>query len=271
MERRNFVASTVAAVLGPGLGTASGSAGPAPEAVAKDGPRLFELRSYLFRFGPMESRFAEYAKVALVPALNRAGVRPVGAFTVAIGSESPSLHLLLPHPDAASVVQLDARLAGDAEYRRAGAAPHGLPAGDPPYVSLESSLMSGFDTLPGIEVPSGAAAVPTRVFELRNYVSPNRAAGRKKIEMFESAGELAIFRRLGLTPVFFARNVVGPRLPSLSYMLVFPDMAAREKAWAAFRDDPEWLKLRTTSGFGNAEIMASIHIRLLRPTDYSQV
>jgi hypothetical protein len=275
MERRTFVSGTLGAVAGSGLASSAaagaGAASAPAEPSTKPAPRLFELRSYLFRFGPMESRFADYAKGALVPALNRAGIRPVGAFTVAVGSESPSLHLLLPHPDASSVVGLDAKLSGDEEYRRGGAALLGLPASDPPYVSLESSLMAGFDSVPGIEAPTGDAAGAGRVFELRTYVSPNRAAGRKKIEMFESAGELRIFRRLGLTPVFFARNVVGPRLPSLSYMLVFPDMAAREKAWAAFRDDPEWQKLRTTPGFGNAEIMTSIHIRLLRPTDYSQI
>jgi len=82
---------------------------------------------------------------------------------------------------------------------------------------------------------------------------------------------MAIFKRVGLTPVFFGRNVVGPLLPSLTYMLVFPDAAGREKTWAAFRDDPGWAKLRTTPGFTQLETVSTIHNLLLRPTDYSQI
>ena len=51
----------------------------------------------------------------------------------------------------------------------------------------------------------------------------------------------------------------------------FADMAAREKSWATFREDPEWVKLRTTPGYGNAEILTSITNLFLRPTDYSQI
>ena len=89
--------------------------------------------------------------------------------------------------------------------------------------------------------------------------------------MFEKGGEIAIFRRVGLHPVFFARNVIGSNLPSLTYMLVFADMAAREKSWAAFREDPEWVKLRATPGYANADIVSGIDASLLRPTDFSQL
>lgn len=89
--------------------------------------------------------------------------------------------------------------------------------------------------------------------------------------MFEKGGEIAIFRRLGMAPVFFGRDLVGTRLPSLTYMLVFPDMPARDKCWADFGADPEWVKLRTAPGYGNAEILSGTNVALLRPTDYSQL
>ncbi len=261
MERRDFVSASVAA----GLAAAAG------ESAAQEGKRvqLLELRQYRLRFGPMESRFSEHAKTTLVPALNRAGIAPVGAFTVSIGPDSPSLFLLLPHASAESVATLDERLEADAEYRRASAAILALPATDPPYERLDSSLLSSFKTMPALK-PAGPLA-PGRVAELRRYESPNEPAGRKKIEMFEEAGEIAIFRRLGMTPVFFARNLVGPRLPALTYMLVFPDVAAREKGWAAFREDPEWVKLRSTPGYANADILTSTHVQLLRPAAFSQI
>jgi len=272
MDRRDFVAASLGASLVPVRAHAHASeAGVTAGGSPAPTPRLLELRRYRFRFGPMEARYAEYAKHALLPALNRAGIKPVGAFTVLVGPDNPALHLLLPHPSADSVATLAARMGSDLEYQHAAAAFRSLPASDPPYHRREASLMVAFDTMPTVAAPAGPLAAPSRVFELRTYESHSEAAGLKKIEMFEKAGEIEIFRRTGLVPVFFGRNVIGPALPSLTYMLVFPDLAAREKSWAAFREDPEWVKLRATPGYTNAEIVTSTHNLLLRPTDYSQI
>jgi hypothetical protein len=269
MNRRDFVAAAGGASLLPALGNAGEPAqGGGGTSTA---PQVLEMRRYRLRFGPMESRFGEYQKNVLLPALNRAGVKPVGAFSVSVGPDSPTVHLLLPHANADSVLTLTARLSADAEYQRGAASFRSLPASDPPYVRRESSLMLAFAGAPTLEVPAGPLAAASRVFELRTYESHNEAAGAKKIEMFEKAGEIPVFRRVGLQPVFFGRNVVGTNLPSLTYMLVFADMAAREKNWAAFREDPEWVKLRTTPGYSNAEILTNITNLLLRPTDYSQI
>ena len=270
MNRRKFVAASVGASLVPGLG-ARASAGEGAAGAPAGPPQLLELRRNRLRFGPMEARFAEYQKDVLIPALNRAGVKPVGAFSVSVGPDSPSVYTLLPHPNAESLATLALRLAEDPEYRRGAASFRGLPATDPPYVRRESQLLVAFDSMPRVEPPAGPLAAASRVFELRIYESHNDAAGQKKIEMFEKAGEIALFRRLGLNPVFFARNVIGTNLPCLTYMLVYADMAAREKAWTAFREDPEWLKLRSTPGYTNAEILTNVTNLLLRPTDYSQL
>jgi hypothetical protein len=270
MKRRDFVATSVGASLAPGVSEGAQAGGAVP-AGGMASPQLLELRRYQLRFGPMEARFADYQKNVLLPALNRLGVKPVGAFTVAVGPGSPCVYLLLPHAQPDSVATLAGRLAADADYRRGAEVFRNLPASDPPYVRRETSLMLAFATTPVVETPSGAAAAASRVFELRTYESHNEAAGLKKIRMFEEEGEIAIFRRVGLSPVFFGRTVAGPGLPSLTYMVVFADMAAREKAWAAFREDPAWVKLRSTPGYSNAEILTNIDNLLLRPTDYSQI
>lgn len=217
----------------------------------------------------MAARFSAYAKDALVPALGRAGISPVGAWNVSFGPQSPTLHLLIPHANADSVVTLDARLARDAEYGRAAQSFLALPPSDPPFERCDSSLLAAVATLPGVRKPEGPAASPSRVFELRTYRSPSEPAGRRKIEMFEAGGELAIFARLGLHTVFFGRDLVGGGLPSLTYMCAFADVAARERAWAAFREDPEWIKLRDQPVY--ADIVSGIDATLLRPADYSQI
>ena len=65
----------------------------------------------------MVTRYHEYAKNALVPALNRAGVKPVGAFNVAVGPDSPTVYLLLPHAERGRDARRSrSRLNDDAEY-----------------------------------------------------------------------------------------------------------------------------------------------------------
>ena len=268
MERRAFLAASTAAAVtsADALAAASGAAqGPG----TPSRPQVLELRRYRLRNGALASRFASYAKDALVPALGRAGLAPIGAWNVAMGPDGPTVHLLIPHPDAASVVTLDERLAADGDYRTAAASSLALPPGEPPFLACDSSLHAAVATMPGVEKPSGPAAGKDRLFELRTYKSATEAASRRKIEMFEAGGEIALFRRVGLLPVFFGRDLVAPGLPSLTYMVVFADAEAREKAWAAFRDHPEWVKMRDDPRY--AETVSSIDSALLRPTDYSQV
>jgi hypothetical protein len=92
----------------------------------------------------------------------------------------------------------------------------------------------------------------------------------KKIEMFNE-GELAIFRRAGLAPVFFGEALAGPKLPNLTYLIVFDDMAAHDRCWGAFGRDPAWRKLSTTPGYTDAEIVCNISNVFLRPLAGSQI
>ena len=157
MERRAFLAATTAAAV-TSTDALAGAAGAAAEPGTAARPQILELRRYRLRNGALATRFAAYAKEALVPALGRAGLAPIGAWNVAMGPDSPTLHLLLPHPDAASVVQLDARLEADAEYRKAAASSLVLPPADAPFLSCDSSLHAAVGTMPGIEKPTGAVA-----------------------------------------------------------------------------------------------------------------
>src|SRR2546427_491319 len=83
------------------------------------------------------------------------------------------------------------------------------------------------------------AAKKSRIFELRTYESHSKKANKKKIEMF-NRGEIAIFRRTGLTPVLFGETLIGAKMPNLAYLLVFETMAEHDKNWGQFASDPEW-------------------------------
>jgi hypothetical protein len=71
--------------------------------------------------------------------------------------------------------------------------------------------------------------------------------------------------------VFFSRTFAGPKMPSLTYMLVHENMAARDKSWGAFSSDPDWRKLAATPGYTDPEIVSNITVAYLRPAQYSQI
>ncbi len=178
--------------------------------------------------------------------------------------------VLIPHKSIESFATALDRVRSDADYQKAGAEFINAPAADPSYVRVEGSLLVAFEAIPKLEVPVAAKENKPRLFELRTYESHSKKANKKKIEMFNQ-GEIAIFRRTGLQPVFFGETLIGPRMPNLTYLLVFENMAAREKNWGAFGSDPEWKKLSGTPGYTDAEIVSNISNIFLRPTSYSQI
>jgi NIPSNAP protein len=268
MERRKFLASSLVASLAGGVNQKNFAA--PQERSEKPQPEYYELRLYHLRRGPKTRLFDDFYREAAIPAMNRNGVRPVGVFSVMFGPDNPTMYVVLPHKTIDSFINANDRVRSDADYQKAGAAFINAVASDPAYVRVESSLLMAFEGVPRLQVPPMTAGNKPRIFELRTYESHSKKANKKKIEMFNK-GEIAIFERTGLRPVFFGETMIGARLPNLTYMLVFDDMQSRDKNWAAFGTDPEWKKLSATPGFTDAEIVSNISNVILRPTSYSQI
>jgi hypothetical protein len=234
-------------------------------------PEVYIWRQYILRTGTQPRKLSEYLQTAAIPALNRLGHAPVGVFEAVAGVPSPTAFLLIPCPSLESAGQLEAALERDTTYVKAAAPYIDAPATDPAYVRQESSLLAAFPKVPRVEIPAGTAARSPRLFELRTYESPSEKAHRAKVRMFEELGEVEIFRKVGLTPVFFARTVIGPRMPSLVYMLVHENMAARDKSWDGFRTSPDWKKVSATPGYADADLVSNITTVFLRPGAASQI
>ncbi len=259
MQRRSFIQASLAT-----MGSAAAAA-PVAAAERQDNP-MFEVRTYSSKAAKQPVLDA-YLSKAFLPALKRLGIGPVGVF-VEKGKEDPrSVYVLIVYPTADAVATLSARLAADQEYARAGEEYFAAPATDPVYRRIESSLLVPIEGMPKLEKPDTSKP---RLLNLRIYESHNERAGKKKIEMFNK-GELAIFRRVGLTPVFFAETIIGPAMPNLTYLLVFPDDVAREAAWQRFRADPEWLKLKAIPEYADKEIVSRITNKILTPAPYSEI
>lgn len=268
MNRRSFLATAATATL-----TASTAMPPDARAAAAPGGftrEFYELRRYHLRRGPKQKVFDDYLRLAWLPAMGRLGIGPIGVFSVMLGPESPSTWVLVPYASLDQFASIPARLRDDAEYKTAAIEARSAPASDPTYLRFESSLLGSITSVPKLEVPPQTKEGRGRLFELRTYESHSKSANTKKIEMFD-IGETAIFRRNGLTPVFFGEALIGSRLPNLTYMLVFDDLAGRDQAWKSFVGDPDWKKLSATPGFTDPEIVTDISNQLLRPTAYSQI
>ena len=268
MQRREFLAASAAAALGLGV------AGHASAAEGAAGKQLIELRTYHFKSPEKLKAFEAFFAEAAAAALGRAGVEPAGAFKLLakdnpdlkLGADLTDLYVLLPHRSFESLITMDARLAADEAFVDAGRAVLMAPKNDPAYLRYESTLMLGFDHFPQVQAPSKAAG---RVLQLRIYESHTEERAKKKIHMFNEGGEIEIFRRVGLNPVFFGQAVAGAKLPNLTYMLGFDDEAAMKKAWDAFRADAQWKTLSKDETY--KDTVSNITPMVLRPIAGSRI
>jgi hypothetical protein len=259
MKRREFLTAASLA----GIASMSSLAAAAE---GDDGKReYFEWRKYRLHVGSKKSLVGDFLRKVGIPAMNRIGIKPVGAFNAMYGPNSPTLYVLLVHKSLDSVVNSASLLMEDKEYRKAGADFINTPLSEPAFVRMESSLMVAFKDMPKLEVPENRR----RIFELRTYESHSIKAAKKKIEMFNEGGEIAIFKKTGLRPVFFGETLIGPQMPNLTYMLVFDDMADRDKKWGIFGGDPGWKKLRADTAY--KDTVSNITDIILRPAPYSQI
>ena len=259
MDRRSFLAAGLATVTaGPVLAGLGGSQ-------SSTSRQFFELRQYHLRSGSNKGRVGRFLNDVGIPAMNRVGIKPVGVFEAMYGPNKPTLYVLMVHPSLESVSTASTRLMDDETFRKDGAEFLNAPLSDPSYIRYESSLMAAFTHMPQIEVPEAKK----RIFEMRIYESHSVKASKKKIEMFNEGGEIALFKKTGLTPVLFGETIVGPQQPNLTYMLVFEDMADRNARWQTFVNHPEWRQMSSNPAY--KDTVSNITDIILRPTGYSQV
>jgi hypothetical protein len=110
MKRREFVAASCLAGLAP-LGAVAQAAG-SDDSAAKD---FYELRLYHLGDGAKLKPFEDFVREAAIPALNRAGIEPVGVFGPAEGDD-PYVYVLLRHKSLESAATVTQKLGDDAQF-----------------------------------------------------------------------------------------------------------------------------------------------------------
>lgn len=232
--------------------------------------QYYEIRSYILGASGDAAAIDQYLSEALIPALSRQNVGPVGVFTNANNdeSDSPRIVVVIPYSSADSIQPTNKAVTADTQYQ-AAAKPY-LDRGpkDAPYQRIESELLVAMDCMPQLKVQQDSLANSDRVYELRIYESGNERLGNLKVDMFNN-GEVPIFYGSGIQPVFIGQAVVGPYTPNLSYLTVYGNDTARDEAWKAFRAHPDWQVLKNVAKYKGT--VSKIHKFILVPKSYSQM
>jgi hypothetical protein len=264
MQRREFLAASLATSA---IAVARGADAQAP---AAHGREYYQIRRYHLQSGPQTALTEHYIADSLIPALTRRGIGPIGAFKVDIGPETPVFYLLISSTSVETLAGLDLQLAQDGEFLKSAEAFWSAPATAPAFLRVDSSLLAAFEGWPRITPPASVATKGKRIFQLRTYESPSYRDHVRKVEMFH-AGEFDIFKAAGLQSVFYGDTLIGPRMPSLTYMLSFAELAELDDHWHTFQNDPNWKKLSADSRFAYEAIVSNITNLILSPLSSSQI
>ena len=264
MRRRQFLSASLATSA---LAMARGAEAQVAPAPARE---FYQIRRYTMQSGPQNGLTEQFVSNALIPALTRRGMGPVGAFRLDFGPETPQIYVLIPGPSVEALATLDLDLAKDADFLKAADPLWTAPASAPAFLRAEYSLLAAFEGWPKITPPPAAATKGKRIFQLRTYESPSYRDHVRKVEMFNN-GEFDIFKAAGFNLVFFGDTIVGPRMPSLTYMLSVPDAAAMDAHWDVFRNNPDWKKLSADSRYAFEAIVSNISNYVLSPLASSQI
>ena len=143
----------------------------------------------------------------------------------------------------------------------------GLGVGEPLFDTLNTTILEAAAYSP--EITAGKSD-KLRYFELRTYHSPTMAQLIALHQRF-AGPEQRVFHRSGIFPLFYSTTVVGANMPNLTYLIPFDSLAAREKAWAAFSADPDWIKARQESIDKSGQIVSVSDIAIYRATPYSPI
>ena len=267
MNRRSFIVSLCS------IGAACAAiSNVSAQDESSAGKRAFvEIRTYTCSSLEKRDKLIEIFDAALIPALNRQGVKSVGVFwsngEVNDGNAAyaTNVFVMIPHPNVESLTAGDQRLLADAQFMKDAATMFEAPMKEPLYDACASSLLYTFATLPQVKQVTSSA---DRLLQLRIYNSYTIERNAKKISMFEQGGEIGVFRACGMQPVLFGQALAGDKLANLTYMLGFESKEAKEAAWKTFKAHPDWLKLKADPQY--KDTANKIMNIVLRPSKGSQ-
>ena len=232
--------------------------------------QYYEIRSYLLSERSDAKLIDSYLQDALLPALQRQGIGPIGVLTNAPSDESdtPRVVVIIPYDSPEQIADVKNAVAADTAYQAAAEPMLARGKKSAAYDRIQSELLIAMDCMPKLNVEESSLDNADRVYELRVYESPTEKFGDLKVDMFNS-GEVPIFLDCGIQPIFIGQALIGPQTPNLTYLTTYPNEAARLEAWEAFKVHPDWQVLKVVPKYKGT--VSKIDKYILMPKPYSQM
>jgi hypothetical protein len=230
---------------------------------------FYQIKIYHLKNNEQVGQVDQYLQNVYIPALHRLGIKNIGVFKP-ITNDTAALkfiYMLIPFNSAEGWMKLEGSLAKDEVYTSSAKSFNEASSDKPPYERIESILLEAFPGQVHLLLPGAKNA--DRVFELRSYESPTQNLAEKKMAMFNTGGEIDIFKRLRFNPVFYARVLSGSRMPNFMYMPVFENVQQRDAQWKIFGNDPQWKDISTKPENENKVSVSHIDSILMHSTSYS--
>jgi len=262
INRRDFLFKDV-----PGAALGTALAGSSFAASTGEGPMhagYYEFAFIRLQNGGQVSRMQNWLEKRVLPLFQKHQFGPVGCFSVDVGPNLPSVMVLLSFPSLAQMETLWGKLDADPDYSAAVAE---LERDEPAFYREDSMLLRATPFSPPLTAAPGGGH---KLFELRIYECPTHRQLDYLHDRF-AGGEIDIFHKSGIHPVLYADTVFGPNRPNMAYLIPFESEAQREQAWAAFRANPDWVKIREESVRHGGEIVRNITNMFLTPASFSMI
>ena len=108
-----------------------------------------------------------------------------------------------------------------------------------------------------------------RVFEMRTYIAAPGKLDDLNARFRDHTNKL--FKKHGMELIGYWTPTADPAAKNtLIYILAYPSKDVADKAWKAFRDDPEWKKVVQETE-ANGKLVEKVESVYMKPTDYSPI
>ena len=243
-----------------------------PVAMAqKTTEEFYELKIYKLKTREQGDRVDAYLRNAYLPALHQSGIKNIGVFKPeeTDTTSGKRIYVLVPYTSMEQFLNSPELLAADKQHATNGKDYIDAVYTLPPYERIESILLKAFTGMPKMEPSALTTPRSERLYELRSYEAPTEKYYLNKIKMFNTGGEVKLFKRLNFNAVFYAEVLAGSRTPNLMYMTSFNNQADRDAHWKTFVEDPEWKTMSAKPEYQHT--VSKSEIFFLYPTAYSDI
>jgi len=223
--------------------------------------RYYELRIYKCNPGKLETLLERFNNHTL-KLFEKHGMENVG-YWVPINNESNTLYYILAFPDRAARDASFKSFVADPVWKEVAAKSE---ENGKIIESITSVFMKGADLLPMI---NASVVSPDRTFELRTYTcAPGRLPNLKT--RFKNH-TLKLFEKQGMQNIaYFESEETEGAQSKLVYLLAHKSEEAAKVSWAAFRADPDWIKVKDDSE-KDGKIVEKVESIMMKPTSFSKI